>query len=104
MKICMTSFSNLPLDARIQKEASSLLAAGHEIALIGFAKNIRHKNISEEHNFQQIWYPFMQMASNSPWQRLRRVLSALRIGIQVYWKTLTTGADVYHSHEAYPRS
>jgi glycosyltransferase involved in cell wall biosynthesis len=102
MKICMTSFSNLPLDARIQKEAASLLAAGHEIVLIGFAKNISQKKIFQEHNFRQIWYPFIEMASNSAWQRLRRVLSALQVGIQIYWTTLLTGADVYHSHEAYP--
>jgi glycosyltransferase involved in cell wall biosynthesis len=102
MKICMTSFSNLPLDARIQKEASSLLAAGHEIILIGFAKNIDEKKIIEEKNFRQIWYPFVQMASNSVLQRLKRVFCALRVGLQVYVKTLLTSADVYHSHEAYP--
>ena len=102
MKICMTSFSNLPLDARIQKEASSLVAAGHEIILIGFAKNIDEKKIIEETNLRQIWYPFVQMASNSVLQRMRRVLSALRVGIQVYAKTLCTVADIYHSHEAYP--
>ena len=45
MKICMTSFSNLPLDARIQKEAASFRAAGHEITLIGFAKNIDKKKV-----------------------------------------------------------
>jgi glycosyltransferase involved in cell wall biosynthesis len=102
MKICMTSFSNLPLDARIQKEAASLIAAGHEIVLIGFAKNIDKKKIIEEKNFRQIWYPFVQMGSNSVWQRLRRVLSAVHVGIQVYVKTLFTVADVYHSHEAFP--
>jgi glycosyltransferase involved in cell wall biosynthesis len=102
MKICMTSFSNLPLDARIQKEASSLLAAGHEIILIGFAKNIDEKKIIEEKNFRQIWYPFVQMASNSVLQRVKRVFCALRVGIQVYVRTLLTSADVYHSHEAYP--
>jgi glycosyltransferase involved in cell wall biosynthesis len=102
MKICMTSFSNLPLDARIQKEVSSLLAAGHEIVLIGFAKNIDRKKIIEERNFRQIWYPFVQMASNSILQRMNRVLCALRVGIQVYTTTLCTFADVYHSHEAYP--
>jgi glycosyltransferase involved in cell wall biosynthesis len=102
MKICMTSFSNLPLDARIQKEASSLIAAGHEITLIGFAKNIDKKKIIDEKNFRQIWYPFVQMASNSVVQRIRRVLCALRVGIQVYFKTLFTSADVYHSHEAFP--
>jgi glycosyltransferase involved in cell wall biosynthesis len=98
----MTSFSNLPLDARIQKEAASLLAAGHEIVLIGFAKNIDEKQIIEEKNFRQIWYPFVQMSSNSVLQRMKRVLCALRVGIQVYAKTLCTAADVYHSHEAYP--
>jgi glycosyltransferase involved in cell wall biosynthesis len=98
----MTSFSNLPLDARIQKEAASLLAAGHEIVLIGFAKSISQKKISEQHNFRQICYPFIQMASNSAWQRLRRVLSALQVGFQIYWTSLLTRADVYHSHEAYP--
>jgi glycosyltransferase involved in cell wall biosynthesis len=102
VKICMTSFSNLPLDARIQKEAASLLAAGHEIVLIGFAKSISQKKISEQHNFRQICYPFIQMASNSAWQRLRRVLSALQVGFQIYWTSLLTRADVYHSHEAYP--
>ena len=102
MKICMTSFSNLPLDARIQKEASSLLAAGHEIVLIGFAKNIDAKKIIEEKKFRQIWYPFVQMASNSVPERMKRVFCALRVGIQVYVKTLCTVADVYHSHEAYP--
>jgi glycosyltransferase involved in cell wall biosynthesis len=98
----MTSFSNLPLDARIQKEAASLITAGHEIVLIGFAENIAKKKIIEEKNFRQIWYPFVQMGSNSVWERLRRVLSAVRVGIQVYVKTLFTAADVYHSHEAFP--
>lgn len=98
----MTSFSNLPLDARIQKEVSSLLGAGHEITLIGFAKNINNKEVHKEKNFCQVWYPFMQMASNSNWERLKRGLCAVRTGLQIYWKTLLTSADVYHSHEAYP--
>jgi glycosyltransferase involved in cell wall biosynthesis len=102
MKICMTSFSNLPLDARIQKEATSLIAAGHEIVLIGFAKNITRKETHEYGKFRQIWYPFVQMSSNSILERLKRALCAFRIGVQVYLKTLLTSADVYHSHEAYP--
>ena len=102
MKICMTSFSNLPLDARIQKEAASLIAAGHEIVLIGFAKDIDGTKIIQQKNFCQIWYPFVQMASSSILQRLKRVFCAVRVGVQVSVKTLLTSADVYHSHEAYP--
>jgi glycosyltransferase involved in cell wall biosynthesis len=42
------------------------------------------------------------MASNSVVQRLKRVLCALRVGIQVYATTLFTSANVYHSHEVFP--
>ena len=56
----------------------------------------------EEKGIRQIWYPFVQMASNSVWERLKRGLCAVRVGVQIYWKTLLTSADVYHSHEAYP--
>ena len=45
MKVCMTSFSNLPLDARVQKEAESLVQAGYEVTLIGFAKTISKKQV-----------------------------------------------------------
>jgi glycosyltransferase involved in cell wall biosynthesis len=102
MKICMTSFSNLPLDARIHKEAASLLHAGHTITLIGFAKTINKKQVREEAGFCQIWYPFKQVADNSVWERLKRGVRAVRLGCQVYWRTLRTSADIYHSHEAYP--
>ena len=102
MRICMTSFSNLPLDARIQKEVSSLVQAGYEITLIGFAKNISKKQIHKEKDVCQIWYPFIQMANNSMLERLKRVFCALRVGLLIYRDTLRTSADVYHSHEAYP--
>jgi glycosyltransferase involved in cell wall biosynthesis len=102
MKICMTSFSNLPLDARIQKEVASLVSAGHEVTLIGFAKNIPKREVHEAPGFRQICYPFIQMASNSVWERLKRGFCAVGLGLQIYWETLKTSADVYHSHEAYP--
>jgi glycosyltransferase involved in cell wall biosynthesis len=33
---------------------------------------------------------------------MRRALSAISVGVKIYWTTLLTMADVYHSHEAYP--
>jgi glycosyltransferase involved in cell wall biosynthesis len=102
MRICMTSFSNLPLDARIQKEVFSLVRAGHEVILIGFSKAINKKILHTEQAFRQVSYPFRQMVDNSVRERLKRGLHAVRLGLQIYWKTLSTSADVYHSHEAYP--
>ena len=102
MHICMTSCSNLPIDARIQKEVASLVQAGHEITLIGYAKTISEKQIHEEKGVRQVWYPFIQMANTSVWERFKRVVRAVRLGAQLYWTTLLTSADVYHSHEAYP--
>jgi glycosyltransferase involved in cell wall biosynthesis len=102
MHICMTSCSNLPIDARIQKEVASLVQAGHEITLIGFAKTISAKQIHEDKGVRQVWYPFIQMANTSVWERFKRVVRAVRLGAQIYWTTLRTSADVYHSHEAYP--
>jgi glycosyltransferase involved in cell wall biosynthesis len=102
MRVCMASFSNLPLDARIQKEVVSLLRAGHEVILIGFSKTIKTKLVHQEPAFRQVCYPLKQMIDNSVWEKLKRGLSAVRLGFQIYWKTLFTSADVYHSHEAYP--
>ena len=102
MRICMASFSNLPLDARIQKEVFSLVRAGHEVILIGFSKTSTKKLVYKEQAFRQICYPFKQMVDNSVWEKLKRGLRAVRLGFQIYWKTLFTSADVYHSHEAYP--
>jgi glycosyltransferase involved in cell wall biosynthesis len=92
----------LPIDARIQKEVASLVQAGHEITLIGFAKIISAKQIHEDKGVRQVWYPFIQMANTSVWERFKRVVRAVRLGAQIYWTTLRTSADVYHSHEAYP--
>lgn len=102
MKICMTSFSNLPLDARIQKEAASLVRVGHEIILIGYAKAIRKKQTSVKKGIYQVCYPFIQIKNNSIWERFKLGLYMVRVGIQIYCATLLTYADVYHSHEAYP--
>jgi glycosyltransferase involved in cell wall biosynthesis len=102
MRVCMASFSNLPLDARIQKEVFSLVRAGHEVVLIGFSKTITKKLVQKEQDFRQICYPFEQMLDNSLWERFKRGLRAVRLGFQIYWQTLLTSADVYHSHEAYP--
>src|SRR5687768_16579576 len=102
MRICMTTCSNLPVDARIQKEVASLVQAGHEITLIGFAKTVSKKQIYEEKGVRQVWYPFVSMTSNSVWERFRRVMCVVRLGVQIHWTTLWTSADVYHSHEAYP--
>jgi glycosyltransferase involved in cell wall biosynthesis len=102
MRICMASFSNLPLDARIQKEVFSLLRAGHEVILIGFSKAITKKLVRKEQAFRQVCYPFKQMIGNSVWEKFKRGLRTVLLGFQIYWKTLFTSADVYHSHEAYP--
>jgi glycosyltransferase involved in cell wall biosynthesis len=102
MKICMTSLSNLPLDARIQKEIASLVRAGHEIMLIGYAKTIRKKQVHETKGVRQIWYPLGPMASNSLLEKFKLGLRGIWLGLQIYWETLRTSADVYHSHEAYP--
>jgi glycosyltransferase involved in cell wall biosynthesis len=102
MKICMASFSNLPLDARIQKEVSSLIKAGHEITLIGYTKADNKTQVRSEKGFREICYPFRQMSSNSMAERIKRGLSMARLGLLIYWKTLRTSADIYHCHEAYP--
>jgi glycosyltransferase involved in cell wall biosynthesis len=98
----MTSFSNLPFDARIHKEISSLVRAGHEVTLIGYAKTIGKKQVHEEKGFRQIWYPFKEVRENSVRGKLQLGWRAVRLGFQIYRATLLTSADVYHSHEAYP--
>jgi glycosyltransferase involved in cell wall biosynthesis len=102
MKICMTSFSNLPLDARIQKEVASLVSAGYDVTLIGYAKGIQKREERRAEGFRQICYPFIQMTSTSLREQLRRGFCMVRLGLQLYWATLKMSADVYHSHEAYP--
>jgi glycosyltransferase involved in cell wall biosynthesis len=98
----MASFSNLPFDARIQKEVSSLIRAGHEITLIGYTKAAKTRQVYRDQAFEQFCYPFRQMSSNSILERIKRALSMLRLGLLIYWKTLFTSADIYHSHESYP--
>ena len=51
-----------------------MIAAGHEIVLIGFAKDIDATKIIQGKNFRQIWYPFVQMESGSVLQRLKTSL------------------------------
>src|SRR5215831_17814309 len=102
MKICMASFSNLPLDARIQKEVSSLIRAGHEITLIGYTKAAKTTQVYRDQGFEQFCYPFRQMTSNSITEQVKRALNMVRLGLFIYWKTLLTSADIYHSHESYP--
>ncbi len=90
--VCAASVSDLPFDARVWKEARSLVEAGYSVALIGCRYEIDRVKRRREHGVNVVEIPFgTRMGKVSIRQRVKTVI-ALSLEI------LRMPSPVYHAH------
>ena len=92
--VCMAVVSHLPFDARVWKEARSLAAAGHRVALLGLAYDLTTARRRNERGVEVLELPLGERGRGS---RTTRALGVLRL----FLATLSTPARVYHAHNVH---
>jgi glycosyltransferase involved in cell wall biosynthesis len=94
MKIVMAVVSDLSSDARVQREASTLAAAGHQVDVVGFDYGTRRATTRGQGGVRYRLLPFPPRGS----ARWRRLAGAAVFVARASATVLAARADAYHAH------
>lgn len=96
LRVCAVVVSHLPHDARVWKEARSLIAAGHSVELIGMHYGLRRTRSYLADGVKVTEIPFGERGQSS--SALGRARSLARI----WSRAIRAKADVYWCHNVHP--
>ena len=94
--VLMSDFSNMIFDARIYKEAKTLVDAGLCVQVVGFTKQKQSKDEYVREGVHYIDYPVI---FGLGW--IVRKSSLLLNAFRIWWHILRTNAAVYHAHNVF---
>jgi glycosyltransferase involved in cell wall biosynthesis len=97
IRVCAAVVSHLPYDARVWKEARSLVAAGFEVDLIGMRYRIDAPQTRVENGVRVTELPF----GESHGQHSASVLGRARVLLRLWIRILRTPAEIYHCHNVH---
>ena len=97
MKICMTVFNAFTHDARVYKEAQTLLAAGHRVLVLALAR----EGLPEREVVDGIAVRRIPLSTRRwPRSTLTQALKYVEYFTRTLRAALAWNADVYHAHNA----
>jgi Glycosyl transferase 4-like domain len=93
--VCAAVVSDLPFDARVWKQARSLVTGGHRVVLLGCRYGTATAQRREQHGIDVLELPFgFRDAKKS-------TLGRVAVVARLWFEILRTPARAYHSHDVH---
>jgi glycosyltransferase involved in cell wall biosynthesis len=93
--VCAAVVSDLPFDARVWKQARSLVSGGHRVALLGCRYGIATAQRREEQGIEVLELPFGFRDAR------KSTLGRMSVVARLWFEILRTPARAYHSHDVH---
>lgn len=99
MNVIMAEFKDVRHDARVLKQAHSLVNHGYNVNLLMINASIKRNRRRKENKLTYLEYSFPQQTKTSnSMERKLRLAAAIKKIVEMYWYILSHKADVYHAH------
>lgn len=97
--VCMVVISNIRFDARVYREAKTLVDNGYDVTVIAYNQQRKSVGLENMDGIQVLEIPWINFKhKNILYRRLIRLLIYIKFRITLYKEVFSIKPDIYHAH------